>query len=219
MTRHLAGTPLRLALAAALLAATAGTALAQEEADIFRVHRTEVGAGMLAGGFGVGKVHGAAAGIHINAGRQMGRVKLYAEYDMLSIGQADTVPDAVRGLLHRGGANLRYDVGAIGRDRVQGTFWLEGGAGREWIFWNEGGRLTRDDLSLGFGAQMNFQLGRYEPKPRVLGIFYAFKTTIARAPDADQSAPATCGGPCDEPTRPMPYDLGLYFNVGLQFGR
>ena len=137
------------------------------------------------------------------------------------IGESTSVPDAVHGLLHRGGANLRYDVGAIGgRDKpVQGTFWLEGGAGREWIFWDEGGRLTRDDVSLGFGAQMNFQLGRHDPKPRVLGIYYAFKTTIARGPDADQMAPATCGGPCDEPTAPSPYDLGLYFNVGLQYGR
>jgi len=223
MTRHTAGFPLRLALAALTLAAAGGSALAQDDdSDVFHRPRTELGFGMLAGGYSVGPVSGAAVGIHIDAGRQLGPLKLFGEYDLLSIGQSSqATTDPVRGLLHRGGADLRYDLGSIGGgDKpVQGTFWLEGGVGREWVYWEEGGKLTRDDVSFGFGAQVNFQLHRYDPKPRVLGIYYAFKGTVSRSPDADQMAPATCGGPCDEPTRPSPYDLGLFFNLGLQFGR
>jgi hypothetical protein len=214
-----------LVIASLLVAGSATAAHAQDsygERDVFEVPRTEIGFGMLAGGYSVGPVSGAAAGIHLDAGRQFGRVKLFGEYNMLVIGNSGSATEAAtRGLQHRGGANLRYDVGAIGGDGkpVQGTFWLEGGAGREWIYWQEGGRLTRDDISLGFGAQVNFQLKRYDTRPRVLGVYYAFKTTIAKAPGESQMGPATCGGPCDTPTKPSPYDLGVYFNLGIQFGR
>ena len=80
MTRHIAGIRffpvIPLALAAAVLAATAGNALAQEDADVFQAPRTELGIGMLAGALSVGPIYGPAVGIHIDAGRQMGRVKL-----------------------------------------------------------------------------------------------------------------------------------------------
>jgi hypothetical protein len=34
-----------------------------------------------------------------------------------------------------------------------------------------------------------------------------------------ETAPATCGGPCDEATQPSPNDLGIFFNMGLIWGR
>jgi len=210
------GTALALALASA-------PARADSDGDRFHDPRTEVGFGMLAGGYEVGPVGGGAVGLHLDLGRQMGPVKLYGEYDFLSIGDsASDTTDPVRGLLHRGSLMARYNVAEIGGGRykpIQGAFWLEAGAGRQFIHWNAGGVLERDDVAAGFGGQFNFLLARDTPNPRVLGFYYAFRAVIARSPDADQMQPATCGGPCDRATSPSPYDLGLFFNMGLQFGR
>jgi hypothetical protein len=202
--------------------ATADDYVASDKKGTFDDARTELGFGMLVGGYGVGPVGGAGVGLHLDVGRQMGDLKLYGEYNFLSIGEAYTEEDPVRGVLHRGGLAARYNFATLGGGRykpIQGAFWLEAGLGRQYIRWNEGGVLERDDVSFGFGAQFNFMIGKNSPNPKVLGFYYAFKAMVARAPDADEMAPATCGGPCDRPTGPSPYDVGAFFNMGLQFGR
>jgi hypothetical protein len=152
----------------------------------------------------------------------MGPLFLLGEYDLLSIGQNGyDNPAPIRGLLNRFGAAARFAFAEFGGGRipVQGSFWLEGGVGRQYVDWDGGGRLSRDDVALGFGAQANFVIGRHSDKPKFIGFYYAFRASIARGPDADQPGEPTCAGPCDEATLPSPYDLGLFFNMGLNWGR
>ncbi len=207
--------------AVALVLAAAPARADEHDGDAFHEPRTEVGFGMLAGAYSVGPVGGGAVGLHLDLGRQMGPVKLYGEYDFLSIGNSASETDPVRGLLHRGGLMVRYNFAEVGGGPykpIQGAFWLEGGAGRQFVHWDAGGVLERDDVAAGFGGQFNFLLARHSPHPKVLGFYYAFRAFVARSPDAGTMQPATCGGPCDRPTSPSPYDLGLFFNMGLQFG-
>lgn len=194
-----------------------------EEDNPFQLGRSDVGFGVLAGGYSVGPVSGPGVGLHIDAGWNRRAWLLYGEYDFLSIGESQQdVTEPIRGLLHRFGANVRYAFAEFGDGRdvpLQGQFWLEGGVGREIVLWDEGGRLGRNDLAIGLGAELNVVTKRDTPHPSVFGIYYAFRMTVARAPDADKVEMATCGGPCDEATLPSPYDLGLFFNAGLSWGR
>ena len=88
------------------------------------------------------------------------------------------------------------------------------------MLWHEGGRLTRNDISFGFGAKANFRLNKHRAKkPKTIGFHYAFKAFVARSPYADNTLPPTCAGPCDEPTSPSQNDLGVFFNMGMEFGK
>jgi len=210
-------------IARAQTAVATDSAPAEEEHNPFRLGRSDFGFGVLAGGYSVGPVSGPGVGLHIDAGWNRRAWLLYGEYDFLSIGEnQQDVTDPIRGLLHRFAAMGRYAFAEFGDGEnipLQGQFWVEAGAGREIVVWDEGGRLGRNDLALGLGAELNVVTKKDTPHPNVFGIYYAFRMTIARAPDADKVEMATCGGPCDEPTLPSPYDLGLFFNAGLSWGR
>ncbi len=203
--------------------ATDGGTPDQEERNPFRLGRSDFGFGLLAGGYSVGPVSGPGVGLHVDAGWNRKAWLLYGEYDFVSIGEnQQDVTDPIRGLLHRFAAMGRYAFAEFGDGEnipLQGQFWLEGGVGREIVMWDEGGRLGRNDLAFGLGAELNVVTRRDTPDPSVFGIYYAFRLTVARAPDADKIEMATCGGPCDQPTLPSPYDLGLFFNAGLSWGR
>lgn len=205
-----------------LLAAGSATAGDDDDDNPFSKQKTKVGFGMLVGSYGVGYIDGTGVGMHFELGRKSGPVYLYGEYDMLSVGESSIdIENPVRGFLHRGSANVRYNFAQVGGRRVpvQGEFWVEAGIGQQYVRWHKGGKLTRNDLSIGFGAKANFRLSkRHAKKPKTLGFHYAFKAFIARAPDGGSTEP-TCAGPCDEPTPPSPNDLGLFFNVGLEFGK
>ncbi len=218
-----AAKPITLAATLAALVLTTSSARADSGDDPFGRARTDIGFGMLVGGYSVGPIGGAGVGIHLDVGRQMGPLKLFGEYNLLSVGESSyDAEDPVRGALHRVGLNARYNFAELGGGRhkpIQGAFWLEAGVGRQHVAWYDGGVLTRDDVDVGFGAQFNFKIGRHSDKPKIFGFYYAFKATIAKSPNADESGPPTCAGPCDEPTTPSPYDLGLFFNMGLNWGR
>ncbi|HVV83223.1 MAG TPA: hypothetical protein VHE35_09085 [Kofleriaceae bacterium] len=183
--------------------------------------RFEGGVGLLAGGYSVGPVSGAAIGTHLDGGVRSGRLAVLGEYDFVSIGQSEyDHPDPIRGQLHRLGANLRYSVGAFGGRTVpiRGDIWIEGGLGDQFVHWNGGGELERRDVAFGFGGQMTVQLG--EENPRYLGFYYAFRGMVARDPDeSKEPAMPTCAGPCDRPTGPSSWDLGAFFNFGVVFSR
>lgn len=183
--------------------------------------RFEGGVGMLAGGFGVGPISGAAIGGHVDAGVRAGRIAVLGEYDFASIGQSSyDHPDPVRGQLHRLGANLRYSLGSVGGHKVpiRGDFWVEGGLGSQLIRWNGGGELERRDLAFGFGGQMTARIGREHPQ--YLGFYYAFRGLVARDPtEPKQPAMPTCAGPCDRATGPSAWDVGAFFNFGVVFSR
>src|SRR5688500_7770367 len=194
-----------------------------EDPDPFHKGRSEVTLGLLAGSFRVGPVSGPAVGPHLDAGWNVGRFLLYGEYDFLRIGENEEyVDEPIRGQMHRLGAMGRYAIGEIGGgDTVplQGQLWVEGGGGREVITWDKGGRLGRNDVAWGVGGELNVMARRDKPRPTVFSLFYAFRMTVARGPRTNKVEMATCGGPCDEPTKPSPWDLGLFFNVGFSWGR
>lgn len=192
------------------------------EDDGWERGRSDVGLGLLVGGFNVGHVGGTGVGTHIDAGWNKGSWLLYGEYDFLAIGESSyEVDDPIRGRLHRLSAMLRRSVADISGSRVplRGELWLEGGLGRQFITWNEGGRLGRNDLAFGIGAEMNIMARKDSADPHVFSIHYAVRTLIAEAPLSAKMEPPTCAGPCDEPTGPSRWDLGVFFNMGITWGR
>jgi len=175
--------------------------------------------GMLIGGFRVGPISGMAAGLKLGAGVRLDRIALDGEYDFISVGESDyTNPDPVRGLVHRIGANIRYSFATLSKHGfpLRGDFWLEAGVGRQYLRWYGGGKLTRNDVSLGLAGQLSFRFG--ETKHKKIGLFYALKVMASKRPD-EKMLPPTCAGPCDEPTGPIPYDLGVFFDFAVVFGR
>lgn len=173
---------------------------------------------MLVGGYEVGPIEGPAIGMHFDVGRKFGKLRLMAEYDVVSIGENSSDPDIVdpvRGMMHRYGAGARYSFARFGGRKVpiQGDFWAEVGVGRQQINWYEGGILERDDVAMGFGAQMNVLIGQYE-KARIFNLYYAFRLTIADRPE-DKDPIYGCAGPCDRPTGPYRWDVGIYFHGGM----
>ncbi len=195
--------------------------------DPWRDTRFEGDVGFLLGGMSVGPIDGFAGGMYGAGGIRHDRLALLGEYDLLSVGQtanpaADPTmppPDPVRGYLQRAGFDVRYSVVRFGGGDagIRGDIWLEGGAGGEVIQWYEGGRLHRGDVSVGFGGQVTFKIGS-DSHRHYIGFHYAVKGLVAKAPPRKDDSP-TCAGPCDEPTPPVPYDTGIFFNFGIVFGR
>lgn len=219
-------------LVAASLALSALTAASPAAADCYDADcrdarakgwekpRFEGAFGLLAGGYSVGPISGAAIGMHLDGGVRAGKVALLGEYDFLSHGQSAYDYEApIRGLMHRLGANVRYSIAAFGgRDvPIRGDFWLEGGVGNQLVQWHGGGELSRRDLAFGAGGQMTVRIGR--DKPNYVGFYYAFRGLAARDPAKNDSAPPMCAGPCDTPTGPSPWDMGAFFNFGVVFSR
>lgn len=220
------------AAAAAILGAAA-PARAQDDDDD-GVHdrwkdlRFEGDVSFLVGGMSVGPIDGFAGGIGLAGGIRRDRLALFGEYDLLSVGQSPSTaaadatmapPDPIRGYMQRFGLDARYSVARFGGGDagIRGDLWLEGGLGAEVIQWYEGGRLHRGDVDLGFGAQTTFKIGS-DSHPRYIGFHYAVKATIAKAPPRKDDFP-TCAGPCDEPTPPVPWDTGIFFDFGIVFGK
>ncbi|MBZ0238449.1 MAG: hypothetical protein K8M05_39415 [Deltaproteobacteria bacterium] len=215
-------------LVACLAAATSSSARADcydsdcrdARARAWERPRFEGAFGLLAGGYSVGSVGGAAIGMHLDGGLRAGKLALLGEYDFLSHGQSAYEYEApIRGVMHRLGANLRYSIAAFGgRDvPIRGDFWLEGGVGNQLVQWHGGGELSRRDLAFGAGGQMTVRVGR--DKPSFIGFYYAFRGLVARDPAKNDDAPPTCAGPCDMATGPSPWDMGAFFNFGVVFSR
>ncbi len=186
-----------------------------------KFRKNELHIGMLAGGVDIGDVNGGGIGLGINAGLRFGDLMLLGQFDYLSVGESEYMnADARRGSQTRLGLAARYSVLDTGHSRhnpLGVNFWLEAGGGRQRVSWNGGGTLTRNDMVLGFGLQLNIKLKRNGKPPRYLGPFFAFRTNIARAPEAGDSI-ATCQGPCDTATGPSRNDLSFFGNFGLHWG-
>ena len=170
--------------------------------------------GFEVGTFSVGRIAGTAIGFHLGAGVRWNKLVLLGGYELLSLKQDADVPDPVRGLIHRFGATVRYSIGDKSMRPLRGDFWLELGGGREIIRWFDGGKLSRNDVSVGIGAQGSIRFGAN--KRRNMGLYYAAKFIIADRPDGKIMTPG-CAGPCDEPTAMIPIDLGIFFDVGIPF--
>lgn len=183
--------------------------------------RVEADIGMLVGGTDIGDVEGGAVGVHLNLGVRHGPVALLGEYDYQAVGEPDWMEQPRRGALTRLGAVLRYSLLTIGDagSPIATDWWVEAGGGRQRVAWDGGGLLTRTDLALGFGMQLDGRLGRDARRPRHVGPYVAFRAHVARAPGAAREPQPTCGGPCDQATAPSKNDVSLFFHFGMSFGR
>jgi hypothetical protein len=180
--------------------------------------RTEIDIGGLLGGGDIGEQRRFERGLQVNLGRRFGDLVLLGEYDYLTVG------DDSQATMSRVGALARYSLlrstAVPGhRDPISGDFWLEAGAGMERINWAVGGRLSRPDLALGFGWQLDAVIGRDQVRPRYYGPYIAFRALLARAPGPESDVPATCGGPCDQQTRPPRNNVAMFFHFGINWGR
>jgi len=193
-------------------------AIDDRPADPDRQLQPEGAVGFVVGEDAVGPVSGTAFGFHVDGGVRYRRLALLGEYHFLTLTENTPIRDPVHALVHRFGATLRYSFGVLTRHDlpIRGDFWIEAGFGRELIQWREGGRLARNDASAGLAGQLTVRFG--PGHRRKLGLYYAAKFLIANRPDAKQ-LPPTCAGPCDEPTHMIPIDLGIFFNLGVVFGR
>ena len=175
---------------------------------------------MHVGGSDIGDVSGPGVGLNATLGRRFGSLTLLGEYGYLSVGESAYSSEARRGNMSRLGLTARYSVLTTGegeRSTIGADFWVEAGGGRHRVAWHEGGTLTRNDVVLGFGVQMNVKLNKNSPKPRYFGPYFAFRAHMARAPES--GAPVVCGGPCDNATAPSRNDVSIFFNVGMHWGR
>jgi hypothetical protein len=204
-----------LALAGVLTMTVAAAAAQAETTDSRFRHRTEVTLGTLIGSGDIGSLQGPWAGVHLEAGKYFGSLALLAQYDFMGIGNAPAVKTPIRGFMNRVGLSGRYALGSIGKDFIRADLWLEGGVGREFVQWDAGGKLTRDDFTVGIGVQPMFTI----MNQRFLGYYMAFRMIVAESPDAKLHLPSTCAGPCDEPTPPATTDMSFFFNFGITFGK
>lgn len=180
--------------------------------------RNELHIGMLAGGADIGDVQGPGIGLEINAGRRFGDISILGQIDYLGVGESQYIADPRRGSLARAGLMARYSVLDFAGDRnpLGVNLWIEAGGGRQRIAWDRGGTLTRSDVNLGFGIQLD---ARLDNGRRHLGPYFAFRANIAQAPDLAMDSEPTCGGPCDTATAPSSTDLSLFFHFGMHLGR
>jgi hypothetical protein len=215
--------------AAAALLGAAAPAFADDFDDTndpWKSTHFEGDVGLLVGGMSIGPLDGFAGGMYAEGGVKRDRLMVLGEYDLMSVGQTPAAedpnapPNPVRGYMQRFGLDARYSVGRFGGGDVpvRGDIWLTAGLGGEIIQWYEGGRLHRPDAELGLGAQASFRYGS-TGHPKFIGFYYAVRAFIAKAPPSKNDGIPTCAGPCDEPTPPVPWDTGIFFDFGINFGR
>lgn len=212
---------------AALLVSSSGPALAtpvlatSEEEPQRR--SMEIHLGMLAGGTDIGDVRGPGVGVELNVGPRFGNLVLLGQFDYLGVGESSSTEDARRGSQARIGLLARYTFLDMGGEKgpLGVGFWLEGGGGRQHVAWDRGGTLTRNDITLGLGLQLDAHFDRDSNtrRSRYLGPYFAFRANIARAPEAADGTEPSCGGPCDTATTPNRTDISLFFNFGMHWGR
>jgi hypothetical protein len=180
--------------------------------------RTEIDIGYLVGAGDIGTSNRFQRGLELALGRRFGDLKLLAEYGYLVVGR-----DQATGSLSRLGLAARYSLlrtrGTPERAPLSGDLWIEGGAGAQRITWHDGGRLTRPDIVLGFGLQLDGVFHRKSDQPTWSGPYVAFRAMLSVGPEHGPEVVATCGGPCDQATRPSRNDAALFFHFGLNWGR
>lgn len=182
-----------------------------------RALHLELSVGALGGGYRVGAITGGVFAFHATAGARTNHWALLADYALLSFTETpggDTGGRDAR--IHRIGLLARYSLLSASDTypTSHADLYLEAGVGHERLRWYDGGRLARNDVRVGFGGDAAFWFGRHDRHK--LGVWISLALVIAPAPTAKQFAP-TCAGPCDAPTRPDPYDLMYWFDVGIPF--
>lgn len=183
-----------------------------------KIRRSELRVGMLIGQSDVADVDDRGFGLHLSAGRRFGDLTLSAELDHLTVGDDEHTwdPDYQPrvGRQTRFGGALRYSLLTLASERmpIAVDWWLEAGGGYERTGWQGGGVLSRPDAVFGFGFDLDVT-----PGGRHYGPYVAVRSHLARGPRPPGEA--SCGGPCDQATLPSRADIGVFFHMGLHFGR
>ncbi|MEM9490954.1 MAG: hypothetical protein AAGC55_17530 [Myxococcota bacterium] len=187
-------------------------------------HRMEFDLGLLLGGGDIGDTRRQTWGLHVNAGYRFGDLIILGEANYLTVGKSSSMS---QGRLGRAGIVARYSLlrtdsqlDSRGRRKpLSGDYWIEAGTGMQHLAWDQGGTVTRPDLVVGFGWQLNGVIGRKSPRPRYYGPYLAFRANLSRAPRTSTGGPEMCGGPCDTATAPPDTDVSMFLHLGLNWGR
>ena len=182
--------------------------------------RTELNLGFMVGGGDVGLSKRYQRGVSLDVGRRFDDWVLLAQYAYLGVGRPES--DAT-GSMTRLGLLARYSLVRTHHQRrdgspLSGDYWVEAGAGVERIAWHGGGTLTRPDIAIGVGVQLDAVIRRTSDAPSWLGPYLGFRAVIAREPDRDSEAMPTCTGVCNRDTVPSQNDTALFFVAGLNWG-
>lgn len=200
----------------------------------------EGGVGFQVGTFHTGPVYNLAYGFALEGGARLDRLKLLGNYTFMGLGNptpgsgdSDAASTDVSGVggaatgtektptgfVQRVGATARYSIArgitAQNGMGVRGDFWVEAGLGEQFIRWTDGGYLDRHDIEFGFGAQMDVRGERHHG-----GWYMGMRVTLAPPPPNAPAltAPPSCAGPCDGPTRPLGIDRSILFVMAVDFG-
>jgi len=148
----------------------------------FQGHGTRIG-GRSEGGFG--------PTLEVALGRD--RWQYFAEASIASTGMNDwttpAVETRVNGRLVRGGVGLRWIARQFAPDESGGVeLFLLSALGAQRFYFEDGGRLSRPEIALGFGIQ-----GRVFSGPR---IAFRFDVRAVFTPNSRESALVACRGDC-----------------------
>lgn len=205
--------------------APAAVVVAQQDPETPLAKRLEGRFGMLLGGADVGDADGFSVGISAGLGYRLGDATVRAVFDHYRVGDSENEAVVRRGRGTRVGGAVRYSFANSLPDYERESsglgidFWGEAGIGYERVAWRAGGILDRPsgELAVGFDLDVYGKRKNRENRRRHIGYFMAFRTLIARGPEMD--TPAVCGGPCSSATKPSRMDLGMFFEMGLHWGR
>lgn len=207
--------PLLVAVALIPLAPTSPAHAEDRERGLFRKDRLELSVGEHVGGFGVGPLGGVGFGATTQARHGFGPFHLVLEAAFLDLGlsKGDVTYD---GAMVRLGAAAQLHFARVG-DRGAGfDLYVETGTGRQEIWWDQGGKLTRQDLALGVGLRGLFKVGGSSDDPDVVTVDVGVRGYVAHAPDLGEGA--GCAALCDERTEPFPYDVGVFSTLAIGYG-
>ncbi len=137
----------------AVILLLAGTARADDVVDgeAVRPARTRLGVAFSGGPMLVGPVAYSAAGVELELGQRVGPVWVFGRGAWGRVQEQETMSD--EGDVWRYGAAVRASLARLGLDRIGGGMhlWADAGLSRRVIYWDQGGRLSRAEGSLGVG--------------------------------------------------------------------
>ena len=176
--------------------------------------RYEANFSVLVGRSEVGSSTNSAGGVGLMVGYRRAAWSVFAEAQTMSTARGT---DNHKGRMDRLGLTARYALLELAKKRSPFLdLWVEGGVGRHRVSWLTGGRLSRNDLVLGFGVHVGGRAKKRNHRARYLAPFFAVRTHVAKGPTVGEKI---CGGPCDTATTPRNPDVSVFFHTGLYVGR
>lgn len=211
--------PFACLLVAVPLALTARPAVARADdgaSGLFRKDRLELLVGEHIGGFGVGPLGGVGFGGTLQARHGFGPVHIVLEAMFMDLGLSKGDEGTYDGSMVRIGAAAQLHFARFGDKSVGFDLYAETGTGQQEVYWDGGGKLTRQDLALGLGLRALFKVGGSHEQPQVITVDVGVRGYVARAPDLGQGP--TCAALCDERTEPFPYDVAVFSALAIGYG-